>query len=114
MKPKYNSAAEPGPAPVRTGEAIPETGIWQTNCAREGCKFIEDLVLAEGAPAPPCRHCCNPSQLIYLGAAPIVADEIRIGVVKGPQRPPESPTPQEAAPTSAPTPQEAAPTSPPA
>ena len=47
--------------------------------------FIERLILAAGVPAPPCRHCCNPSQLAYLGPAPAVLDETREGTIVGPR-----------------------------
>jgi hypothetical protein len=73
------------PAPIRTSEIVPTSGVWRNECSRDGCLFIERLVLAAGVPAPPCRHCCNPSQLIYLGPAPPVLDETREGTILGPR-----------------------------
>src|SRR6267378_7157199 len=84
MKHSQN-AGESGPAAVRTSELVPTSGIWRNHCSRPGCEFIEDLVLAAGAPAPPCRHCCNSSQLTYLGPAPTVLDETREGTIVGPR-----------------------------
>lgn len=79
-----NAKQKSGMATIRTSEAVPASGLWRNECSREGCRFVEDVALGQGVPAPPCRHCCNSSQLRYLGPAPIAADEVRVGTIAGP------------------------------
>ena len=69
---------------IRTKDKIPCAGLWRNECRRSGCEFVEDLLLEEGAPAPPCRHCCNGSELHYRGYMRLVSsNEPRIGFVAG-------------------------------
>jgi hypothetical protein len=80
------NAKEKSPiARIRTSEVVPMSGIWRNECSREGCRFIEELLLDQGVPAPPCRHCCNRSQLTYRGPAPIAVDQVLVGTITGPR-----------------------------
>ncbi|MCU1242392.1 MAG: hypothetical protein JWO71_3118 [Candidatus Acidoferrum typicum] len=72
---------------IRTSEAVPVAGIWRNVCSRPGCEFVEDLSLAEGVPAPPCRHCCNYSKFLEFVSPPVEAP-------RPPDPPPAAATPQ--------------------
>src|SRR6266404_2985327 len=84
MKATRQSAGESGPATVRTSELVATSGIWRNHCSRPGCEFIEDLVLAAGAPAPPCRRCCNPTTLHFVRPPAPAVDGAREGTIAGP------------------------------
>jgi len=101
---------------IRTTEKVPIAGLWQNVCSRPGCEYVEDLLLDEGMPAPPCRHCCNGSELHYLGYMRLVSsNEPRIGFVAGRTVPARQPaalvfiSPPADAPAAAPPPAAAAP-----
>ena len=74
VKAKQESTIE-WPAPVRTSEIVPATGIWQSECSREGCRALFPKHLHEGAPAPCCPRCCNHTTWViqYTLVAPAVA-----------------------------------------
>jgi hypothetical protein len=62
--------AESGPASIRTREIVLVAGTWLSECSRDGCRAAVEmnLELHQGAPAPPCPRCLNPTTLRFLRA----------------------------------------------